>query len=147
MQRNQVTGGGSRAFRLLLLALLMVSLLVAPLGAGGTGFAAAAPYMNIHAIYLGTSTTATTAEADSQGDATLLESGGKYLLIDTGDAPSAGHVLKYLRRAGATKLDILISHMHADHYRAIFDILGASDIQVGTIYLPNRSYAEEASAP
>ncbi len=53
---------------------------------------------------------------DYYGDATLLYSGGKYLLIDTGTEDNGPrYVINYLKKKGVRKLDIYISHYHDDH--------------------------------
>ena len=77
------------------------------------------------------------------GDATLLYSNGKYLLIDTGRTDSKHkYVINYLKKKGVRKLDIYISHYHEDHFGNARFILNDSYFTVGTIYLPDHSYME-----
>ena len=62
--------------------------------------------MTIYGIYLGTV---------AQGDATLVESDGEYLLMDVGQYESYSYVKKFLKARGVTKLSVYISHLHSDH--------------------------------
>ncbi len=95
---------------------------------------AAGNYMNIHSIYLGDGI---------NGDATLIESNGEYILMDLGDAASYGNVKKYLDSLNVKKLSLYISHFHGDHTAG----LGSdgklqqflSDYQVTRVYLPDKS--------
>ena len=80
---------------------------------------------------------------DYYGDATLLYSGGKYLLIDTGSKDTGPkYVINYLKKKGVHKLDIYISHYHDDHMANVDNILKDSYFTVGTIYMPDHSYME-----
>ena len=82
-------------------------------------------------------------DGDYWGDATLLYSNGKYLLIDTGRTDSKHkYVINYLKKKGVRKLDIYISHYHEDHFGNARFILNDSYFTVGTIYLPDHSYME-----
>lgn len=70
-----------------------------------------------------------------QGDAILLRSADRTVLIDAGDdrynAGSAA-VVPYLRRHGIKKIDTLvISHPHRDHFGGILDVLGA--VKIGEV--------------
>ena len=80
---------------------------------------------------------------DYYGDVTLLYSGGKYLLIDTGTEDNGPrYVINYLKKRGIRKFDIYISHYHDDHIGNINNILKDSYFTVGTIYMPDHSYME-----
>ncbi len=80
---------------------------------------------------------------DYYGDVTLLYSGGKYLLIDTGTEDNGPrYVINYLKKKGVRKLDIYISHYHDDHMGNINNILKDKYFTVGTIYMPDHSYME-----
>lgn len=71
-----------------------------------------------------------------QGDATLIESGGKFMLIDTGDRDNDNAVEQYLRDRGVEKLDLfVITHPHADHMGEAAEIVGEFDI--GTVIMPS----------
>ena len=70
------------------------------------------------------------------GDSTLLESNGKYLLMDTCEKNSKNQVLKYLDDQKVTEFDIYLSHYHGDHYGLIMDILNNEKYTVNNIYLP-----------
>ncbi len=82
--------------------------------------------MTIHAI-----------ECGVQGDATLVESSGKYLLMDTCVNESDNKVLSYLDANNVETLDLYVSHYHADHYGKIMDILNNDKYKVEEIYLPS----------
>ena len=74
------------------------------------------------------------------GDITLLYSGGKYLLIDTGTEDNGPrYVINYLKKKGIRKFDIYISHYHDDHIGNVNNILKDSYFTVGTIYMPDHS--------
>lgn len=75
-------------------------------------------------------------ECNVQGDSTLLETNGKYLLMDTCIKQDGNQVLKYLDDNQVTNFDIYLSHFHSDHYGLIMDILNNSKYTVKNIYLP-----------
>ena len=77
-----------------------------------------------------------------KGDAVLLESGGQYLLIDTGDKDDSDTLITYLKNRGVRELDVYISHLHSDHFGELNDI--NDNFTIGTIYAPERSIMEEA---
>lgn len=57
------------------------------------------------------------ALAVGQGDALLLRSGGRALLVDTGPDPDATLLRATLRHAGVSHLDaVVITHAHPDHF-------------------------------
>jgi len=57
-----------------------------------------------------------------QGDATLAQAGGRAILVDTG--PPDGGVVDRLRRAGVTRLDLLVvTHAEDDHAGGAADVL------------------------
>lgn len=75
-----------------------------------------------------------------QGDAILLEQGGKYALIDTGTPASADALTFYLDAHGVHRLDYLIlSHFHTDHIGGAYDIL--HNFPVAHVLLPDLSLA------
>ncbi len=67
-----------------------------------------------------------------QGDCTLVECGGKYLLIDAGENGHETEVLNYLRTLNVDKLDYIIAtHQHTDHIGGLPEVLeefGADNI-------------------
>lgn len=81
--------------------------------------------MNIYGIYL-----------SREGDCTLLESGGEWLLIDTGLADVSEEFLAKLEKYEIEELDVLISHMHTDHMGG-FEALASSNIKINSLYLPH----------
>ncbi|MDD1729812.1 MAG: MBL fold metallo-hydrolase [Methanospirillum sp.] len=61
-----------------------------------------------------------------QGDAALIQSGGKNMLVDAGSAESGRRLVSYLKNLGIKSLDIvLISHPFDDHIGGMTDILNA----------------------
>lgn len=95
-----------------------------PLPAEGLGSDAAA----VHFIDVG------------QGDATLLQSGGEYCLVDAGEPESEQALLGYLRGMGVTELRLLVmSHPHADHIGSMAAVL--ENLQVDEVLLPDLGKA------
>lgn len=71
-----------------------------------------------------------------QADATLLQSGQEYCLVDAGEAASEEALLNYLDRQGVTKLKLLVmSHPHADHIGSMQAVL--EHVQVEQVLLPD----------
>ena len=63
-----------------------------------------------------------------QGDSTLLESGGEFVLIDSGELEYSQRVLDCIGSLGAEKLKyVIVTHPHYDHYGGMSDII--SDIK------------------
>lgn len=59
-----------------------------------------------------------------QGDCTLVESNGEYLLIDAGENGHETEVLNYLRSMNIEKLDyIIVTHQHSDHIGGMPEVL------------------------
>ena len=91
-----------------------------PAGAAATDFA-------VHFIDVG------------QGDSTLIQANGKYMLIDGGERGSETTVVKYLNNLGVEHLDIVVAtHPHSDHIGGLaYGILDA--FSVGTVIAPQFS--------
>ena len=85
----------------------------------------------------------TTIDCGVSGDSVLLESKGKYLLMDTCAEDSNHHVIKYLKSKNISNLDIYISHYHIDHFGELSSIINASleanSFTIGKIYFPDGS--------
>ncbi len=61
-----------------------------------------------------------------QGSSTLVESNGRYMLIDGGDRSHSSYVVSFMKNLGITTLDyIVVSHYHADHLNGIIGALEA----------------------
>lgn len=61
-----------------------------------------------------------------QGNATLVESDGEYMLIDGGDRDYSSFVVSYLKELGISELEYVISsHYDADHLNGIVGVLHA----------------------
>ncbi len=83
--------------------------------------------MNIYGLYL-----------TLEGDATLIESDGEWLLVDTGIEGASDELLKKLSYYGVKKMDVLLSHLHADHMGGLA-ALEDSGIKINKLYLPDSS--------
>ena len=71
-----------------------------------------------------------------QADATLLQSGDEYCLVDAGEADSETELLRYLDQQGITKLKLLVmSHPHADHIGSMKAVL--EHVTVEQVLLPD----------
>ncbi len=97
--------------------------------------------LNIYGIYL----------SKGEGDATLLENNGEFLLMDMGKAEGLSSVKAVLREQGVKKLTLYISHYHADHYGGSDEgvatgirELAAAGIHIDTMYLPDPTIIKEA---
>ena len=73
-----------------------------------------------------------------QGDAILIRHQNQTLLVDTGDIPTRGKLVGYLKKEGITTLDkVIITHPHADHLGGMPGILDA--FKVGQIYSTDQT--------
>ena len=69
-----------------------------------------------------------------QGDAVLVQSGGKSYLLDAGKPQEGPNVVDFLRSRGIEALDgIVVSNPDADHIGGFLDVLDA--YEVSTVYL------------
>lgn len=74
-----------------------------------------------------------------QGDCTLIEAQGHFMLIDGGERGSEDAVIKYLNNQGVKTLDYVVAtHPHSDHIGGLaYGILEA--FPVGTVIAPRFS--------
>lgn len=71
-------------------------------------------------------------------DAIVIESDGKYAMIDVGVKSKGNRVVRYLKDIGVEKLEwILITHAHQDHYGALNKVL--KNFEVGGVYAKDIS--------
>lgn len=71
-----------------------------------------------------------------QGDSILIESAGKYMLIDAGENEKGKVVINYLKNTGVKKLDYIIAtHPHSDHIGGLDDVVRQFDI--GKVIMPD----------
>lgn len=95
--------------------------------------------MNIYGICL---------SSTRDGDATLVENNGKFLLMDMGMAEDKSKIISILKEQGAERITLYISHYHADHYGGSeegvatgIENLNAAGIYVEKLYLPDPTLA------
>ena len=70
-----------------------------------------------------------------QGDCELLISGGKTMLIDSGESQYAGKVTDYLKDLGVKRLDYVVAtHPHSDHMGGMSRVMENFDI--GEVIMP-----------
>ena len=74
----------------------------------------------------------------AKGDATLLESDGEYLLMDTGTDEAWNAIDSFLKAKGVKRLSVYISHFHSDHTGNLKRICESTYYTVDTLYLPER---------
>jgi len=85
-----------------------------------------------------------------QGDATLIQCGDEYLLIDAGDNSQGTRIQAYLKKLGVEKLDYLVlTHTDSDHIGGADVIISKFDVE--TVFLSdykkdNSTYEDLVSA-
>lgn len=85
-----------------------------------------------------------------QGDATLIQCGDEYMLIDAGDNSQGTRIQAYLKKLGVEKLDYLVlTHTDSDHIGGADVIISKFD--VGAVFLSdykkdNSTYKDLMSA-
>lgn len=110
--------------------------------------------MRIYALYLYRSN-GSKVSSDRFGDAVLIESNGKYLLMDTGSSqPIKGSttviqssLVNILKKMGVKELDIYISHLHSDHTGGLYALCHDSGLKVNTVFLPDLGTCENYYTP
>ena len=80
------------------------------------------------------------------GDAVLMESNGKYLLMDAAAAKASDSVVKALKSRGVEHLSVYVSHYHPDHFEGIAAIVDAG-ITIDKLYLPDRELGGDWESP
>lgn len=82
---------------------------------------------------------------DQSGDAILLESDGKFAMIDAGTQSAQQRVKKYLDDLNVKHLDFLIiTHPHIDHNGSIAYLLN-SGIKINTIYQKEYTFKDSTA--
>ena len=75
-----------------------------------------------------------------QGDSTLIISGDRTVLIDTGDKEGGQKVRSYLISQKVDHIDyLLVTHPHSDHSGGVETVLGS--FETGTVLVPHFSEA------
>ncbi len=82
---------------------------------------------------------------DTWGDATIVSSGGKNLLMDTCNTDKNNTIINYLSTHNFFSFDIYISHYHYDHFYQVVPIINDSRFHVSTIYLPDPAYLKKGA--
>ena len=108
--------------------------------------------MRIYGIYLHRAN-GSKVRSDRYGDAVLIESNGKYLLMDTGaieprkNSSAVYHstIVSTLKKIGVKELDVYISHLHSDHTGGLDDI--CSNFKVNRLYLPDLELCKNYYTP
>lgn len=74
-----------------------------------------------------------------QGDSTLIEKDGLFMLIDAGEQDQGDTVVSYLKSRGVKKLDYVIgTHPHSDHIGGLEAVIREFDTQ--QIILPDKEH-------
>lgn len=99
------------------------------------------PSGNDRIYFLGFNYTIPQRSQRSSVDDIILESNGRFAMIDTGYTGKFGALtVKYLQDIGVKELEyILITHAHVDHYGGLRSILNSNNINVKKIYIKNIS--------
>ena len=140
--QKQAKSGIMRSLLSFLLILVMIAAADSfPSGRGSgpltvTAEAASAPYMKITCIDLGSARSV-------YGESVLLESGGQFLLMDTGSKDPQNSVISYLKKRGVRNLSLYISHFHEDHCDYAATIIRDSWFHVKRVYLANPDPARK----
>ena len=107
--------------------------------------------MRIYGIYLKRKSGSTNSD-DEYGDAVLIESNGKFLLMDCGSNSLGGakgshpsNLVQVLKDIGVKELDVYISHFHGDHHGGLVDVCNA--FKVNKIYFPHIELCKEYISP
>lgn len=78
-----------------------------------------------------------------QGDSTLIESAGHYMLVDAGEREEGPGVVAYLKDQGVKRLDYVIgTHPHSDHIGGLADVLAA--FPVDCVLIPEKEHTTRA---
>ena len=105
---------------------LLLFFLCLPLLSPQTALANPGDNLDVYYMYVG------------QGDGALLESDGKYMLIDCGPEDHAEETLEFLRSKGVKELEYVIaSHGHHDHIGGLMTVL--KEIPAKKLFLPTQA--------
>ena len=109
--------------------------------------------MRVYGIYMHRAN-GSRIDSDRYGDAVLIESNGKYLLMDTGaicpikgddDTEIPSSLVSTLKKIGVKELDVYISHFHSDHTGGLKDV--CENFTVNRLYLPDLKLCENYKTP
>ena len=119
-------------------AIAVILSLILTLSCFGSNAFAAEQSMKLYAICLSADGSAVEDEDNNEteyGDAVLLESDGKYLLMDTGAEYTSASLIEYLKKFGITELSVYISHLHSDHIGGLAAV--TENFTINKLYLPD----------
>ncbi|MBE5963926.1 MAG: MBL fold metallo-hydrolase [Lachnospiraceae bacterium] len=75
-----------------------------------------------------------------QADCVLIESAGKFMIVDAGNNDDGTMVVNYLKSEGVTRLEYVIgTHPHEDHIGGLDNVIKA--FEVGKVIMPDKSQA------
>lgn len=116
--------------KIILCYLLLVSILISLSGAQQIN--AATKYYKMYVNYIDV----------GESDCVLIQSDGKYMLIDAGNNGDGDNIVDYLENKKIKKLDYVIcTHPHADHVGGMDDVIKTFDI--GKVIAPAISNTTE----
>ena len=74
-----------------------------------------------------------------QGDSTLIEQDGHFMLLDAGERDKGESVISYLKEQGVTTLDYVIgTHPHSDHIGGMAEVIQSFDVK--KVILPAKEH-------
>ncbi len=100
---------------------------------------AAEPLMTVTALDYG-------SDRVEGGDIVLVTSGGKHLLMDTGNYDDTNKLIRYLKSHRIRKLSLYLSHWHEDHFYYLWYIMDHPYFTVERLYLPAISPLKKCTA-
>ena len=140
----------------IILVMMLTTFSISVPSAGSKAFAdtdiAVDSTVTIYAIYMKRASGSASA-SDRYGDAVLIQSDGKFLLMDTGaKAPLANSSKVYvselvhtLKKIGVNELDVYISHLHKDHFGGLEAV--CRNFKVNTLYMPDLNLCKDYETP
>ena len=94
-------------------------------------YSAAAPDLTVEVL---------TQTSSKGGDAVLVSSAGKYLLMDGFAPEERKNITDQLVKKTGGRLDLYLSHYHHDHYGNFASIIRDRRFKVGKVFLPDPAY-------
>ena len=121
---------------------VFLSVIMALTSVSFSAFAESEPSMKLYGLYLEQNASGEISDDDNDevefGDAVLLESEGKYLLMDAGAEYTSASLVEYLQTLEIEELEVYCSHLHSDHIGGLAAL--SENFTITKLYLPD--YAE-----